>query len=91
MVQMTMVSRKTSMTPSRPCWAGWATLAAACAMDAVPMPASLVNTPREMPVLMTPVRDPTAALGRNASRKTEAKAPGMASTRRTRTSTARNR
>ena len=79
MVQITMVSRKTSMTPISPCSAGWSTCAAAWAMDAVPMPASLVKTPREMPMRKTAKK---AAFGWNAPSKIARKAPGMASRRR---------
>lgn len=70
MVHITMVSRNTSMMPSTPCSAGWSTWAEAWAMEAVPIPASLVNTPREAPtpmaVTMEPMRPPVTAFGAKA-------------------------
>lgn len=81
-VHITMVSRKTSTTPIIPCWIGWSTAAEACAMDAVPMPASLVNIPRETPVRsavsIEPMTPPVTAWGENAPRIMAENAAGIA-------------
>ena len=88
-VQITMVSRKTSTIPIIPCSAGWATSALAWAMDAVPIPASLVKTPRLQPIRSArnaePTIPPVTAFGENAPFTMEANAPGTASRRQSNT------
>ena len=71
MVQITMVSAKTSKMPNRPCCTGPSVSAAAWAMGAEPRPASLEKTPRDTPRVMAvrrvmPAAPPTAAEGSNA-------------------------
>ena len=48
-VQITMVVMNTSNTPQRPCFTGSSVLDAACAIGALPSPASFENTPRPTP------------------------------------------
>ena len=82
MVHMTMVSKNTSKVPHRPWRAGWSVSAEACAMGAEPMPASWVNTPRDMPtrhayMTVAPKKPPVAAVPVKASRKIWAIAAGI--------------
>ena len=81
MVQMTKVSKNTSIKPIIPCSAGWAVLAEAWAMDAVPIPASWVNTPRLHPTCSArraePMMPPVTAFGENAPARMFCSAAGM--------------
>ena len=90
-----MVSRKTSTMPIIPCMAGWSVCADAWAMDAVPIPASLVKTPREQPVSIArkaePSRPPVTALGETAPCTIRKNASGKQSLRTTRTPAQRRR
>ena len=52
-VQMIKVSKKTSNTPQRPCLTGSRVSDAECAITEEPRPASLENTPRAIPLVMT--------------------------------------
>ncbi len=85
-VQITMVSRNTSTIPIMPCSTGWRTQAPAWAMDAVPMPASLVKTPLEIPVRKAitaePMAPPVTAFGENAPTHMAVKALPILSQRR---------
>ena len=47
--QMRMVSMNTESICTSPCFTGWDTSAAAAALGAEPMPASLENSPRLTP------------------------------------------
>ena len=49
MVQMINVSKNTSNAPQKACFTGLLVFAAACAIGALPKPASLENTPRAKP------------------------------------------
>ncbi len=76
-VQMTMVSTKTSKMPHRPCATGSLVFEAAWAMGAEPRPASLEKTPRAMPIwialaMVKPVAPPSADCGLNAASTTSA-------------------
>ena len=76
-----MVSTKVSSMPMVACVMGELVEAAACAMGAVPSPASLEKMPRAMPMRMAsmmeaPAAPPCAADGEKASRSTMAKMPG---------------
>ena len=81
--QTTMVSTKTSKTPTRPCSDGWFTLAMPCAIGALPRPASFDSTPRLTPAATicakpAPAKPPTAADGVNALETICAMTAGMA-------------
>ena len=93
MVHMTMLSKKTSNVPHRPWRAGWSVSAEACAMGAEPMPASCVNTPRDMPtrhayMTVAPRKPPVAAVPVKASRKIMATAAGISAALTTSTAAA---
>lgn len=77
-----IVSVNTSNMPQHPCAAGCFVSASACAMGAVPQPASFENSPRVIPYLMLlhnikPPIPPTDASGVNASAKIRCIASGM--------------
>lgn len=80
---MTKVSRNTSKIPKRPCVAGFFSSLQAWAIDAEPMPASFVKTPRASPSLTDfdnkkPRRPPPAALKLKADEKIVLNAEGRA-------------
>ena len=69
-VQQTIVSRNTSIIPQQPCSAAVPPLSA-WAMEAEPMPASLVNVPLAIPIcsafeVISPTIPPPMARGANA-------------------------
>lgn len=68
-VQTKMVSQNTSKIPQKPCSTGLLASLHACAIDALPNPASWVNIPREIPTriaVKNPAAAPTVPLGENA-------------------------
>ncbi len=67
-VQMISVSIIGPTIATRPSLTGSRVRAAPCAMDSVPIPASLENAPRRTPVAITvPIAPPAAAVPLNAS------------------------
>ena len=69
-LQISRVSMNTPSACSRPSLAGWSMSAAAAAQGAEPEPASLENSPRLAPFMMTAPMPPAAACRRpNASAK----------------------
>ena len=64
-VQTMMVSTNTPSICTSPCCTGWATVAAAAALGALPMPASLEKSPRLTPLssaaIIPPATPPAAA------------------------------
>jgi len=80
--QITIVSANTSKTPQSPWRTGWSVVAAACAIGALPRPASFVNTPRATPyfiesIKVAPIKPPTAAWPVNALLNIKPKASGI--------------
>ena len=66
-----IVSMKVPIMPIMPDWAALADWPAACAMPAVPRPASLEKMPRAMPkriatMIVAPAKPPVAATGLKA-------------------------
>ena len=84
-VQTTKVSANTSKIPHMPCTTGSFTLEAECTITEDPSPASLENTPREIPLLIAtitvkPVIPPPMEEKRKAFVKMAPKASGTADT-----------
>ena len=82
MLHRRIVSVNTSNIPQHPCAAGCFVSASACAMGAVPQPASFENNPRVIPYLIllhskNPPIPPIDASGVNASANIRCIASGM--------------
>ena len=83
-VQTTSVSIKVPSIATRPCSTGSFVLAAACAIGALPSPASLENIPRATPKriaaqTVAPAKPPAAEAPLNALSMMVASAPGTSS------------
>ena len=81
---MTNVTMKTSKAPHIPWANGCSVSAVACAIGAVPMPASLENMPRAIPactacITAAPAKPPIAGAGAKAWRTIIEKTSGIAS------------
>ena len=84
MVQTMMVSMKVPIMPTTPENTGSLLLPAACAIPAVPRPASFEKMPRATPMRMAistvePAKPPTAAVGLKACSTISTSAPGICS------------
>ena len=67
MEQINIVSIKTEMVCTKPCFTGWETSAVAPAFGADPIPASLEKSPRLIPcITQEPANPPAIALKSNA-------------------------
>ena len=78
-VQITTVSMNGSSRATKPSLTGAAVRAAAWAMAAEPKPASLENTARRKPRIITPKAPPATPWGEKAPFQMAATAPGSAS------------
>ena len=76
MVQITAVSINSSSKPTKPSLTGSLVWAVECAIAAGQIPASLENTARRKPMIITPMIPPLIPWGSNAPFQIAANAPG---------------